>query len=67
MEYETLLYQQDGPVVTLVYNRPEQHNAINRRMNAELHAARERFRSDEETWCGAWDARSRSVCASRPR
>ena len=39
MEYETLLYEQDGHVVTLTYNRPEQHNAVNRVMNRELHHA----------------------------
>jgi enoyl-CoA hydratase len=67
MEYDTLLYEQDGPVVTLVYNRPEHHNAINRRMNAELHAAWQRFRDDDEafvlvitgagetTFCAGWD------------
>jgi enoyl-CoA hydratase len=67
MDYETLLYQQDGPVVTLVYNRPEQHNAVNRRMNTELHHAWERFRDDDEafvlvitgagetTFCAGWD------------
>jgi enoyl-CoA hydratase len=67
MAYETLLYEQDGPVVTLVYNRPEQHNAIDRRMNAELHEAWQRFRDDdsafvlvitgagETTFCAGWD------------
>ena len=33
MDYETLLYEQDDHVVTLTYNRPDQHNAINRTMN----------------------------------
>ena len=33
MNYETLIYEQDRHVVTLTYNRPKQHNAINRRMN----------------------------------
>ena len=36
MDYETLIYDQDNHVVTLTYNRPEQHNAVNRRMNSEL-------------------------------
>ncbi len=67
MDYETLLYEQDAHVVTLTYNRPEQHNAINRTMNAELQDAWQRFRDDddafvlvitgagEEAFCAGWD------------
>jgi enoyl-CoA hydratase len=67
MEYGTLLYEQTGHVVTLTYNRPEQHNAVNRAMNAELHHAWQRFRDDPEafvlvitgagdtTFCAGWD------------
>ena len=67
MDYETLGYEQDGHVVTLTYNRPEQHNAINRTMNAELHDAWQRFRDDadafvlvitgagEQAFCAGWD------------
>jgi len=50
VEYETLLYEQDGPVTTLVYNRPDQHNAINRTMNVELQHAWQRFRDDDEAF-----------------
>jgi enoyl-CoA hydratase len=50
MEYETLIYEQKDHVVTLTYNRPDQHNAISRLMNDELHHAWQRFRDDEEAF-----------------
>src|SRR3954447_12091474 len=50
MEYETLIYEQEDHVVTLTYNRPDQHNAISRLMNDELHHAWQRFRDDEEAF-----------------
>jgi enoyl-CoA hydratase len=67
MDYEHLTYSQDGHVVTLTYDRPEQHNAINRTMASELHRAWRRFRDDgdafvlvitgagETTFCAGWD------------
>jgi enoyl-CoA hydratase/carnithine racemase len=67
MDYETLRYEHAGHVVTLTYDRPEQHNAINRTMNAELHHAWQRFRDDadafvlvitgagEQSFCAGWD------------
>src|SRR5437764_13926440 len=67
MAYETLRYEQADHVVTLTYNRPEQHNAVNRLMNRELHHAWQRFRDDEDafvlvitgagetTFCAGWD------------
>src|SRR5881227_4133497 len=67
MVYETLRYEQADHVVTLTYNRPEQHNAVNREMNAELHDAWQRFRDEEESFvlvitgagehafCAGWD------------
>jgi enoyl-CoA hydratase len=67
MDYKTLLYEHTGHVVTLTYNRPAQHNAIDRAMNAELHHAWQRFRDDDEafvlvitgagetTFCAGWD------------
>src|SRR5947208_6699330 len=67
MNYETLLYEHDAHVVTLTHNRPDQHKAVNRTMNVELHHAWERFRDDDEafvlvitgagetTFCAGWD------------
>lgn len=67
MDYETLRYDHDGHVVTLTYDRPDQHNAVNRQMNEELHDAWRRFRDDDDafvlvitgagetTFCAGWD------------
>jgi enoyl-CoA hydratase len=67
MEYETLIYERDDHVVTLTYNRPEQHNAVSRTMNRELHHAWQRFRDDPDAFvlvitgagdtafCAGWD------------
>ncbi|MGI8921061.1 MAG: enoyl-CoA hydratase/isomerase family protein [Solirubrobacteraceae bacterium] len=67
MDYETLRYELQDHVVTLIYNRPEQQNAVNRVMNRELHHAWEHFRDDDDafvlvitgagetTFCAGWD------------
>jgi len=66
MTYETIRYERDAHVVVLTYNRPEQRNAVSRRMNAELHEAWRRFRDDDdafvlvitgegEAFCAGWD------------
>jgi enoyl-CoA hydratase len=75
MSYETLVYEQDEHVVTLTYDRPDQHNAINRKMNEELHHAWQRFRDDDDafvlvitgagetTFCAGWDLQDASELA----
>jgi enoyl-CoA hydratase len=67
LEYERLRYELHEHVVTLTYDRPEQHNAIDRVMNRELHDAWRRFRDDDdafvlvitgagdEVFCAGWD------------
>ena len=50
MDYETLRYSHDEHVVTLVLDRPDQHNAISRQMNEELQHAWQRFRDDDEAF-----------------
>src|SRR5215218_4389406 len=78
MDYETLRYEQDGHVVTLTYDRPEQHNAVNRTMNRELHHAWQRFRDDgdafvlvltgagETTFCAGWDLADAAALTETP-
>jgi enoyl-CoA hydratase len=72
MEYQRLRYEHDGHVVTLTYDRAEQHNAIDRLMNGELHHAWQRFRDDDdafvlvitgagdEVFCAGWDLQDAS-------
>jgi enoyl-CoA hydratase len=72
MTYDTRTYEQDDHVVTLTYNRPDQHNAISRKMNGELHHAWQRFRDDDDafvlvitgagetTFCAGWDLQDAS-------
>jgi enoyl-CoA hydratase len=66
VSFETIRYEPDGHVVVLTLDRPEQRNAVNRRMNAELHEAWQRFRDDDaafvlvmtgegEAFCAGWD------------
>ncbi len=65
-DFETIRYEPDGHVVVLTLDRPEQRNAVSRRMNAELHEAWQRFRDDDdafvlvmtgegEAFCAGWD------------
>jgi enoyl-CoA hydratase len=78
MDYETLIYEQDDHVVTLTYNRPDQHNAVDRTMNRELHHAWRRFRDDdsafvlvitgagETTFCAGWDLADAAALTEPP-
>jgi enoyl-CoA hydratase len=78
MDYETLRYEHDDHVVTLTYNRPDQHNAVNRTMNRELHDAWQRFRDDDEafvlvitgagetTFCAGWDLADAAALTEPP-
>ena len=46
----TVLYERDGHIATITYNRPEALNAINTELRADLNAAWVTFRDDEEAW-----------------
>jgi enoyl-CoA hydratase len=66
MEYEQITYELSDHVAVLTYDRPEQRNAVSRRMNTELHHAWRRFRDDDDAFvlvitgagdafCAGWD------------
>ena len=48
MDYENLLYEREGNIVTLTINRPQVLNALNNKTLTELHRAFFEFRHDGE-------------------
>jgi enoyl-CoA hydratase/carnithine racemase len=59
---DTVLYERDGHVATITYNRPEVLNAINGALRQELNAAWERFRADEDAWVAIVTGAGRAFC-----
>jgi enoyl-CoA hydratase/carnithine racemase len=59
---ELVLYERDGNVATITYNRPEKLNAITGDVRAELNAAWEQFREDEDAWVGIVTGAGKSFC-----
>src|SRR5262249_50779875 len=59
---ETVLYERDGHVATITYNRPEKLNAINGQLRQDLNAAWEAFRADDEAWVAIVTGAGRSFC-----
>ena len=45
-DFENVLYEQDGPVLTITLNRPEALNALSRPLEQDLHAALDRGARD---------------------
>jgi enoyl-CoA hydratase/carnithine racemase len=60
---DTVLYEREGHVVTISYNRPDVRNAINAELRHDLNAAWERFRDDEDAWVGIVTGAGDSFCA----
>jgi len=54
----TVLYELDGHVATITYNRPDARNAINAELRQDLNGAWERFREDEDAWAASSPARA---------
>ena len=63
MTDDAVLYEQDGHVVTITYNRPERLNAINGDMRAGLNAAWDRFLGDEDAWVAIMTGTGKAFCA----
>ena len=63
MEYEQITYELDDHVAVLTYDRPEQRNAVSRRMNEELHHAWRRFRDDDDAFVLVITGRGEAFCA----
>jgi enoyl-CoA hydratase/carnithine racemase len=59
---DTVLYELDGHVATITYNRPEVLNAINGEMRRDLNAAFARFRDEEDAWVAIVTGAGRAFC-----
>jgi len=60
---DTVLYELDGHVATITYNRPESLNAVNGEMRRDLNAAFTRFREEEDAWVGIVTGAGKAFCA----
>jgi len=59
---DNVLYELDGHVATITYNRPEALNAIDAALRADLNAAFGRFRDEEEAWVAIVTGAGRAFC-----
>jgi E-phenylitaconyl-CoA hydratase len=59
----TVLYELDGHIATITYNRPDALNAIDGDMRRGLNAAFGRFRDDEDAWVAIVTGAGRAFCA----
>jgi E-phenylitaconyl-CoA hydratase len=55
-------YELDDHVAVISYNRPEKLNAINGELRADLNAAWERFRGDDDAWVAVVTGAGRAFC-----
>jgi enoyl-CoA hydratase/carnithine racemase len=71
MSYEAILYEKDGPLVTITLNRPQMLNAINPTMESELYRALDEADADPEARAIILTGAGRGFCAgfdvARPR
>ena len=59
---DTVLFELDGHVATITYNRPHALNAVNGELRSDLNAAFARFRDDEDAWVAIVTGAGRAFC-----
>jgi enoyl-CoA hydratase/carnithine racemase len=59
---DTVLFELDGHVATITYNRPEALNAVNGELRSALNDAFARFRDDEDAWVAIVTGAGRAFC-----
>src|SRR5437763_1250691 len=59
---DTVLFELDGHVATITYNRPEALNAVNGALRADLNDAFARFREEEDAWVAIVTGAGRAFC-----
>lgn len=59
----TVLYEREGHIATITYNRPEALNAVNGQLRRDLNAAWEQLRTDDEAWVAIVTGAGRAFCA----
>ncbi len=59
----TVLYERDGHVATITYNRPEAMNAVNGELRRDLNAAWEQLRTDDDAWVAIVTGAGKAFCA----
>jgi enoyl-CoA hydratase/carnithine racemase len=60
---DEVLYELDGHVATITYNRPDAMNAVNGAMRRGLNDAFSRFRDDEDAWIAIVTGAGRAFCS----
>jgi enoyl-CoA hydratase/carnithine racemase len=63
MDYETITYDVDDRIATIVFNRPDQLNAVSPQMIRELRNAYDAAESDEAVWTIIITGAGRAFCA----
>jgi enoyl-CoA hydratase/carnithine racemase len=60
---DAVLYERDGHVATITYNRPEALNAVNGALRRDLNSAFARFRDEDDAWVAIVTGAGRAFCA----